>query len=443
MKTPRSNVELLSLVLLQSVVVGLRHGGHRSAAKRGVVTIPLQRQEPRHASALSVLEVPTQSQSGSVSLQKQRNTYYGPLSIGSQGQVLTVVFDTGSANLFVPSASCETHGCHGRSGSSAFDPTSSIAGSFVSTTGVRSDYDSAKHFSIAFASGKASGVAYEDRVCLGTDSSADGGICANETKFLLAEWESDDFADFDFDGILGLAPDGPLSAGNGYSLLDDLFNQGALSQRLFAFYFAASGDSASEVTLGGYDAQRASNSLTWLEANAERGSWAVHMQDMSVNGSRLNISHCKDWQNRGGCKAVFDSGCSGIGLPKGMAVELAQKIGFNGEPMQCSDPTLSLPNIGFVMNGRNFEIKPEDYVEIYSTDPKTCRLRWSDLAAGDYSFLLGHPFLQRYYSVYDQDKLRVGLSLVAQTDAAPANAPGSAAEAMHRALLMASGGQAE
>merc|ERR1719254_110160 len=100
---------------------------------------------------------------------------------------------------------------------------------------------------------------------------------------------------------------------------------------------------------------------------------------------------------------------------------------------------MALPNIGFILGDRNFELRPNDYVESSPNDRHACRLRFHEVPDSDTSFLLGHPFLQRYYSVYDQDELRVCLALVPGSEPAAAGAPGSAAEAMHRALLIASG----
>jgi len=91
-----------------------------------------------------------------------------------------------------------------------------------------------------------------------------------------------------------------------------------------------------------------------------------------------------------------------------------------------------------MLGGRNFELSPVDYVEVSPTNPESCQLRFSELssdAAGARTFILGHPFLQRHYSVYDQDGLRVGLAPIAE----PASSDlGPAAAAMARMLAGAS-----
>lgn len=393
---------------------------------QGVLRIPLRHQKlesRRSVFALSQFGAP--SGTSSINLEEAGHAYYAPLALGSDGQQLNVIFDTGSANLVVPSASCDAPGCRNRRDGHSFDPVKSTSGTFVDDNGEKIDKDHARNLAIGFASGRVAGQAYDDRVCLG------GNVCANHAKFLLADYESDDFAKFEFDGILGLAPPGRLTMGNGFSILDEMTHEGTLAKRTFALYLSADD---SEVMIGGYDKDKAAEEMTWMKVNMGRGAWEVKMSDVTVAGKEQHLcSHTF------GCLAELDSGCSGIGMPKGMAVALAEKIGFTGSLSQCEDPSRTLPAIGFVLGGKSFELSPDDYVEISKKDPHRCRLRFQDMAGAGGTIsspvVLGRPFLLRYYSVYDRELLRVGLASVTPKEGSN---DGPAMAAMRQTLSAAS-----
>lgn len=422
---------LLSAHLALSLVRkdGLQHKGASTVSPR-MLTIPLRHQklEGRHTLSAFALRwrAGGPSSSSNINLQERSHVYFAPLALGSNGQQLNVIFDTGSANLVVPSTSCDSTGCRNRQSGHSFDSSKSASGTFVNENGEKTDKDDARHLAIGFASGRVAGLAFEDRVCF-SDS-----MCANRTKFLLADYESDDFAKYDFDGILGLAPGGQLSMGPGFSVLDDLVQEGALPQRIFALYLSTDDDD-SEVTIGGYNKERAVEEITWLKVNTMRGNWEVHMSDVTVAGKKQSLC-----SRSFGCLAELDSGCAGIGMPKGMADALAERIGFTAAESQCTDPARTLPSIGFVLGGRSFELSPDEYVDVSKKDPKRCRLHFRDMAGARSTVsspvVLGHPFLLRYYSVYDREFLRVGLASVTRPEGA---GDGPAAAAMRKSIAEA------
>jgi acyl CoA:acetate/3-ketoacid CoA transferase alpha subunit len=78
--------------------------------------------------------------------------YYGPLTIGTPAQPFTVIIDTGSSNLWVPSSSCTSLAC----------TTHNKYNQAKSSTYVANN----KKFSIQYGSGAVSGVLSEDTVTL-------------------------------------------------------------------------------------------------------------------------------------------------------------------------------------------------------------------------------------------------------------------------------------
>lgn len=316
-----------------------------------------------------------------VGLREQGHAYYGNLVVGSQGQQVTVVFDTGSANLVVPGSSCKD--CS----SVRFDPSFTQTGRYLDDTGRQCDESHARHASIDYASGSVSGVAYEDKVCVGDSN----GVCGN-SRFLMVQEESSSMRKFHFDGILGLAPPGDFSMGDGYSLLSSLVQSGALPAAMVSFSFGNN----PEVMLGGYDPSK-ETALTWLPL-ADRSEWKVKLDDITVKGESLGIAG----------QAILDSGCGNIAVPSGIGRRISKALNFAGSTDQCNNLG-SLPNIGFILGGKSFELTPNDYIEVSKVDSAHCRLYTRDLPDSE-EFILGHPFLARYYSVYDQDNFRVGLA---------------------------------
>lgn len=80
-------------------------------------------------------------------------SYYGPISLGTPPQNFTVVFDTGSSNLWVPAASCRSAACQVHS---RYDSKSS------------SSYRShGAHFDIRYGTGIVHGVMSRDTLQVG------------------------------------------------------------------------------------------------------------------------------------------------------------------------------------------------------------------------------------------------------------------------------------
>merc|ERR1719171_2451950 len=106
---------------------------------------------------------------------------------------------------------------------------------------------------IGFGLGQVQGRVFEDEVCLqgSGDTSpltevflqAHTGACA-KLDFLLADSETDELADMQFDGILGLGLEVPSVGGPKFSFLQQLVEAGKLDSASFALHLSNSGDSA-------------------------------------------------------------------------------------------------------------------------------------------------------------------------------------------------------
>ena len=232
--------------------------------------------------------------------------YYGVVSIGTPPQSFLVVFDTGSSNLWIPSAKCsflqipcDLHQKY-RSGDS-------------STYKALGD-----PFAIQYGSGSLSGFLSQDTVTW-------AGLEIKDQVFAEATKEPGiAFLFSKFDGILGMGWD-TISVNGVKPPFYNAVDQGLVAENVFSFWLnrdaAAGGDGeGGEIVLGGVDPDHFVGKHTWLNVTRE-GYWQIAMDDVKLGG--VSVGQC----GRKGCAAIVDTGTSLLAGPTKVVEALNKRIG--------------------------------------------------------------------------------------------------------------------
>jgi hypothetical protein len=107
---------------------------------------------------------------------------------------------------------------------------------------------------------------------------------------------------------------------------------------------------------------------------------------------------------------VVDTGTSILAGPVNSVNELIAPIG--NVSTDCSN-VASLPTITFTLGGKDFDLGPDFYViraPNDSTGAIECQLGIQGVNAGVPIWILGDPFLRKYYTQWDKDNNRVGFA---------------------------------
>ncbi|XP_062432141.1 pepsin A-like [Rhea pennata] len=306
--------------------------------------------------------------------------YFGTISIGTPAQEFTVLFDTGSSNLWVPSVYCSSEACtnHKR-----FNPADSST--FESTN------DS---LSIQYGTGSMTGF-------LGYDTVTVGSIRITNQIFGLSETEPGDFFYYTpFDGILGLAFPSIASSG-ATPVFDNMMSQDLVSKDLFSVYLSNDDKSGSFVMFGGIDQSYVSGGLTWIPLSAET-YWQITMDSVSTSEKVLACASS--------CQAIIDTGTSLLAGPSSAIADIQSALGADSNGEISCDSISSMPDIIFKLNGKAFPVPASSY--ILESDG-SCILAFEGMnlptESGDL-WILGDIFIHDYYVVFDRANNRVGLS---------------------------------
>jgi len=323
-----------------------------------------------------------------------KTAYYGKLEIGTPRQVFTVVFDTGSGNLMLPSTFCQSRACtmHRR-----FDRKASATAEDYEADGRPSRKGAPRdQITVTFGTGEISGVFMQDDVCI-------GNLCTN-MRFVGATEETDDpFTSFNFDGVLGLALS-QMAQGPEFSIMDRLVSSEALKRPLFSVFLSDSDTESSEITFGDIKDERMASEMFWVPVSQPTGYWQVRIEDVTINNKRQSL--CTN------CQVAVDTGTSQLAGPTHVINDLAQRLNVKPDCSNYHD----LPDLGFVMGQHVLNLKPQDYVDKGSQGCEVSLMPLDVPPPNGPLFIFGDPFLRKYYTAYDRENNRIGFAVASHTD---------------------------
>ncbi|KAL8292281.1 hypothetical protein RQP46_001747 [Phenoliferia psychrophenolica] len=215
--------------------------------------------------------------------------YYGHITIGTPPQKLTVDFDTGSSDLWVPGMvnACVQESFNGLS-------SSTYSNTFAP-------------FEIVYGSGAVVGTVAVDTVTV-------AGLTVPKQSFGDVVVCSEQFVQAEAGGILGLAFQSIASSGK-TPFVANLVAAGALDENLFSFFLSRQEVAGSTLTIGGRDESHYTGSFRTTPVTSQT-YWQVAANPFVVNGTPVGA----------GYGAAIDTGTTLIYVPTVVASALYAAI---------------------------------------------------------------------------------------------------------------------
>ncbi|XP_068453350.1 pepsin A-like [Clinocottus analis] len=305
-------------------------------------------------------------------------SYYGVISIGTPPQSFSVIFDTGSSNLWVPSVYCSSQACNNHR---KFNPQQSSTFKWGSQS-----------LSIQYGTGSMTGY-------LAIDNVEVGGITVSEQVFGISRTEAPFMAHMAADGILGLAFQS-IASDNVVPVMDNMIKEGLVSQPLFSVYLSGNSDQGSEVVFGGIDSSHYTGPITWISLSSAT-YWQIKMDSVTINGQVVACA--------GGCQAIIDTGTSQIVGPSSDINNMNSWVGAStnqyGESTVNCQNIQSMPEITFTLDGHDFVVPASAYVSVSSYG---CNTGFG--SGGSDLWILGDVFIREFYAIFDHQNQQIGLA---------------------------------
>ncbi|KAI0361663.1 protease [Trametes cingulata] len=308
----------------------------------------------------------------------------GTAEIGTPGQPFVLDFDTGSADLWVPSSTCTSPTCKSKHKYQANASTSSTRRDGI--------------FDLQYGDGSSvTGPIYSDTVTV-------ADVAVQDQAFSPVERVSDVFGTENDDGILGLGYPA-LSSMRESPFFVSAMAQGAVKEGVFGMKLAANG---SELYLGGTDTSLYTGELEYHAVSGKMGFWQIGGGKVMVGDNVVATD----------IETIIDSGTTLIyGPPKAVETFYKSIPGsslFDTENGFYKFPCNAMPSdVAFNWGGMDWTISVENFNAGKANDDECVgAIAAKEMGLGNNVWLVGDSFMKNVYSAFSFDKNAVGFAML-------------------------------
>lgn len=232
-----------------------------------------------------------------------------------------------------------------------------------------------------------------------------------------------DFENVNNDGVIGLAPE--IWNTSKFNLAYQMYSKSIVSKNSFSLFFTSnyfdevsSTEPPATILFGGIDSNRfAIEDMTYIKSEPNSNIWESKIHNMSLDYYSEEKYTDTDEISTETISVKFNTGINWIELPHREFNIITEAITKNlncymiSQELYCIASSINeFPHIVFNIDGYNFEVSPENYIQGTSA---MCRVLLKK--SKDQEVVLGLPFFRRYYSFFDVEKRIIGLGLAVKS----------------------------
>lgn len=329
-----------------------------------------------------------------VPLTNYLDSYYGMnISIGTPPQEFSLIVDTGTSDLWVPSIRC------------GFPNVPCLNHRRYDSTNSSSYVPDGRWFNRTYGKGVGIEGNFSNDVITINGLSLPGSVFGEVTNNSAPQ-----FINIKTDGYLGLGQ----PAGHDDNLLNQITRNNNGTDPIFGVYLGRiqrDPENGGEISFGEPNPDHIDGVITYVPVISNDTSWKFTLDGVSVNKSATVDLYCE-----GGCTAVVLTGSVYIVVKKSTAEAINKRLGGtplgNGQYLINCATLNDLPSVFFSIGGRQFELSGEHLILRATPDLCVSAFFGMDLPDDQANlWALGNMFIARFYSVFDAKDNRLGFAI--------------------------------